>query len=34
MMSLIVALLFFVLAFKKWQMPLHFDIGDKSKYQV
>ncbi|HDX0974648.1 TPA: DUF2301 domain-containing membrane protein [Pasteurella multocida] len=33
-MSLIVALLFFVLAFKKWQMPLHFDIGDKSKYQV
>ncbi len=21
------------LAFRKWQMPLHYDIGDRSKYQ-
>lgn len=33
-MSLVCALLFLILAVKKWQMPLHFDIGDKSKYQV
>ncbi|MGC6408589.1 DUF2301 domain-containing membrane protein [Bisgaard Taxon 45] len=33
-MSLIVAILFLILSVKKWQMPLHFDIGDKTKYQV
>ncbi len=33
-MSLICALLFLTLAVQKWRMPLHFDIGDKRKYQV
>lgn len=33
-LAIIIALLFALLAFKKWQMPLHFDIGDKSKYEV
>ena len=28
------ALLFLVTAIAKWRMPLHFDIGDKSKYEV
>lgn len=28
------ALLFLVTAFAKWRMPLHFDIGDKSKYEI
>ncbi|MBF0784698.1 hypothetical protein E4T80_04290 [Muribacter muris] len=23
-----------ILTFKKWRMPLHFDIGDKGKYQI
>ncbi|MDP8162275.1 DUF2301 domain-containing membrane protein [Pasteurella skyensis] len=32
--SLIVGILFIVLAFQKWRMPLYFDIGDKTKYQV
>ncbi|MGQ0286893.1 DUF2301 domain-containing membrane protein [Pasteurellaceae bacterium 22721_9_1] len=32
--SLICALLFAVLAIQKWRMPLHFDIGDKTKYQI
>lgn len=32
--SLISALLFAFLAVGKWRMPLHFDIGDKNKYQV
>ncbi|PVZ68833.1 DUF2301 domain-containing membrane protein [Pelagibaculum spongiae] len=26
--------LLLLLAWKKWQMPLHFDIGDKSNYQI
>ena len=26
--------LLLVLSFQKWRMPLHFDIGDKSKYQI
>ncbi|WP_439328081.1 DUF2301 domain-containing membrane protein [Lonepinella sp. BR2357] len=26
--------LFTVLAIQKWRMPLHFDIGDKGKYQI
>lgn len=33
-LSTICALLFLILAIQKWRMPLHFDIGDKSKYQV
>ncbi|KGQ71284.1 membrane protein [Chelonobacter oris] len=33
-LSAIIALLMLVLSIKKWLMPLHFDIGDKSKYQV
>ena len=28
------ALLFLVTAIAKWRMPLHFDIGDKSKYEM
>ena len=28
------ALLFAVTAVAKWRMPLHFDIGDKSKYET
>lgn len=27
-------LLFLILAIQKWRMPLHFDIGDKGKYQI
>jgi len=30
----IAALLFLLLSVAKWRMPLHYDIGDKSKYQV
>ncbi|EIJ68563.1 DUF2301 domain-containing membrane protein [Pasteurella bettyae] len=32
--SAISALLFLIVAIQKWRMPLHFDIGDKNKYQV
>ncbi|MGR3808337.1 DUF2301 domain-containing membrane protein [Pasteurella testudinis] len=32
--ALIIALLLAVLSVKKWLMPLHFDIGDKTKYQI
>ncbi len=28
------AILLALAAFNKWRMPLHFDIGDKSRYQV
>jgi len=28
------ALLFFITSIYKWRMPRHFDIGDKSKYEV
>lgn len=34
LLSAICALLFLLLSIQKWRMPLHFDIGDKSKYQV
>ncbi len=30
----IVSLLLAILSIKKWLMPLHFDIGDKTKYQI
>lgn len=33
-LSLICALLLVVLFIKKCRMPLHFDIGDKMKYQI
>lgn len=33
-MTAVSGLLFFILAVQKWQMPLHFDIGDKSKFQI
>lgn len=33
-MSLIVGSLLLLLAIQKWRMPLHFDVGDKSKYQI
>ncbi|CAM2830367.1 DUF2301 domain-containing membrane protein [Vibrio rarus] len=26
--------IFTILSVKKWQMPLHFDIGNKEKYQI
>ncbi|MDP8100006.1 DUF2301 domain-containing membrane protein [Pasteurella atlantica] len=32
--SVIVGGLFIILAIQKWRMPLHFDIGDKTKYQI
>ena len=28
------ALLFLIVSIAKWRMPMHFDIGDKSKYEV
>jgi uncharacterized integral membrane protein len=28
------AVIYAYLAVAKWRMPLHFDIGDKSKYQI
>ncbi|WP_426417261.1 DUF2301 domain-containing membrane protein [Aestuariirhabdus sp. LZHN29] len=31
--SLVAAVLMGYLSIKKWQMPLYFDIGDRSKYQ-
>lgn len=33
-LSAIIALLLAILSIQKWRMPLHFDIGDKAKYQV
>lgn len=33
-MSAICGVLLLVLSIQKWRMPLHFDIGDKIKYQV
>ena len=28
------ALLFLIVSVAKWRMPLHFDIGDKTKYEI
>lgn len=33
-LSAISGLLLLVLSIQKWRMPLHFDIGDKTKYQI
>ena len=33
-LAAIAALLFLVVSIAKWRMPLHFDIGDKTKYEV
>ncbi|PJG85990.1 DUF2301 domain-containing membrane protein [Conservatibacter flavescens] len=33
-LSLIIAALLLLLSIQKWRMPLHFDIGDKRKYEV
>ncbi|MCX2960503.1 DUF2301 domain-containing membrane protein [Rodentibacter caecimuris] len=33
-LSIIVGMLMLLLAIQKCRMPLHFDIGDKTKYQV
>ena len=33
-LSIIVGALLLLLAIQKWRMPLHFDIGDKTKYQI
>lgn len=32
--SVICSVLLLILSIQKWRMPLHFDIGDKEKYQV
>ncbi|QLB15389.1 hypothetical protein A6B39_07950 [Mannheimia granulomatis] len=32
--SAVSGLLLAVLSIQKWRMPLHFDIGDKTKYQI
>ena len=32
--SVICGVLLLILSIQKWRMPLHFDIGDKEKYQV
>ncbi|MBN6066523.1 hypothetical protein HYE66_08690 [Aggregatibacter actinomycetemcomitans] len=34
LLSLVTGILILLLSIQKWRMPLHFDIGDKSKYQV
>lgn len=33
-LSALCAVLLGFLSLQKWRMPLHFDIGDKSKYQI
>ena len=33
-LAAIAALLFLIVSIAKWRMPFHFDIGDKSKYEV
>lgn len=33
-LTVIVTVLLLILTIQKWRMPLHFDIGDKSKYQI
>lgn len=33
-LSGICGLLLLILTIQKWRMPLHFDIGDKTKYQI
>ena len=32
--SIIIGILLLILSIQKWRMPLHFDIGDKTKYQI
>ena len=32
--SVIIGILLLILSIQKWRMPLYFDIGDKTKYQV
>ncbi|WP_150540167.1 DUF2301 domain-containing membrane protein [Actinobacillus vicugnae] len=34
LLSIFCGLLLLVLSIQKWRMPLHFDIGDKTKYQI
>ena len=33
-LALLTGILTLSLAIQKWRMPLHFDIGDKNKYQI
>lgn len=33
-LSVIIGVLLALLSIQKWRMPLHFDIGDKTKYQI
>ena len=33
-LALICTVLLALLSIQKWRMPLHFDIGDKTKYQI
>ncbi|WP_018651210.1 DUF2301 domain-containing membrane protein [Actinobacillus capsulatus] len=34
LLSICCGLLLLILSIQKWRMPLHFDIGDKTKYQI
>lgn len=34
LLSTVSGLLILFLSVKKWKMPLHFDVGDKQKYQI
>ena len=34
LLCFITGILILLLSIQKWRMPLHFDIGDKTKYQV
>lgn len=33
-LALVAGILLLIVSVAKWRMPLHFDIGDKSKYQI
>ena len=34
LLCFVTGILILLLSIQKWRMPLHFDIGDKTKYQV
>ena len=34
LVALVCGALLSLLALAKWRMPLHFDIGDKGRYQI
>lgn len=33
-LTVVIGILLLILSIQKWRMPLHFDIGDKTKYQI